>query len=486
MKYKIAGTVAMILMVGIAVFMTQINPDNPDRRVHQHRDWQVPEYECTCDGDSLCTHLPVVVIDTEEEIPGKPLEKKNGIREYSTTKDGDTFTNGRISIINNEGRYNHPEDSPELESDIIIRIRGNSSRHFDKKGYLIKLTDEDGEKRRNEEVLGMDAHFEWALHGPYLDKSLIRNYMWYNIAGEMMDYSPNVRFCEVIINGEYRGLYVMTETITSGKDARTELTEPVDGRPETGYILRLDKGSSIPVKNIETFSGYALRHEQTINIEYPRTDDLTEERRRWIAQDFSDFEKSLYSYDYDTDDYGYYKDINVQSFVDYFIINEFTTNYDAGWLSTYVYKDIGGKINMAVWDFNSACDNYGFETVNPMHYELQDVTWYAMLMKDDSFNEKIIERYRELREGVLSEEYLMNYIDETVEYLGDAIDRNFEVWGYTFDENMLHREGGEIRSHQEAIDQMKNFIRERGAWMDKNIEIITQYGHESKVKKYNH
>ena len=64
--------------------------------------------------------------------------------------------------------------------------------------------------------MGMDAHYEWAMHGPYLDKSLIRNYMWYNIAGEIMDYAPNVRFCEVIINGEYKGLYVMTGTITNG------------------------------------------------------------------------------------------------------------------------------------------------------------------------------------------------------------------------------------------------------------------------------
>ena len=46
------------------------------------------------------------------------------------------------------------------------------------------------------------------------------------------------------------------------------------------------------------------------------------------------------------------------SFVDYFILNEFTCNYDAGWLSTYVYKDIGGKYKMVLWDFNSSCDNY--------------------------------------------------------------------------------------------------------------------------------
>ena len=84
---------------------------------------------------------------------------------------------------------------------MLIRVRGNSSRYFDKKNYLIRLTDDTG-KYENHEVMGMEPHYEWALHGPYLDKSLIRNYMWYNIAGEMMDYAPNVRFCEVIVNGE--------------------------------------------------------------------------------------------------------------------------------------------------------------------------------------------------------------------------------------------------------------------------------------------
>ena len=64
----------------------------------------------------------------------------------------------------------------------------------------------------------MDAHHEWALHGPFLDKTLVRNYMWYNISGEIMEYSPNVRFFELVLNGEYRGLYLATEMITAGKE----------------------------------------------------------------------------------------------------------------------------------------------------------------------------------------------------------------------------------------------------------------------------
>ena len=109
----------------------------------------------------------------------------------------------------------------------------------------------------------MDAHYEWALYGPYLDKTLIRNYMWYNIAGEMMDYAPNVRFCEVILNGEYQGLYVMTETITNGVDCRVNVSEPVDNTTATGYVLRLDRGSENEMKNLDNFTYYAYLFDRT-------------------------------------------------------------------------------------------------------------------------------------------------------------------------------------------------------------------------------
>ena len=195
----------------------------------------------------------------------------------------------------------------------------------------------------------------------------------------------------------------------------------------------------------------------------------------------------MYSFDYDTHNYGYFYDINVSSFVDYFIINEFTTNYDAGWLSTYVYKDIGGKYNMVIWDFNSACDNYSDSVLNPMHFEMQYNIWYYMLTKDENFTDEIINRYRELRETYLSEDYLYNYIDKTVAYLGDAIDRNFEVWGYTFEEFFpLEPDERNPKNYEEAVQQIKDFIHVRGEWMDENIEILRQYSHESKNKKFNH
>lgn len=118
---------------------------------------------------------------------------------------------------------------------------------------------------------------------------------------------------------------------------------------------------------------------------------------------------------------------------------------------------------------------------------MQYLTWFYMLCKDEKFVDRIIDRYRELRQTYLSDEYLLGYIDDVIEYLGPAIDRNFEVWGYTFDEYLpLKPEERNPEDYEEAVNQMKDFIVERGAWMDENIEILKQYCHESKVKKFNH
>ena len=334
--------------------------------------------------------------------------------------------------------------------------------------------------------MGMDAHYEWALHGPYLDKSLIRNYLWYNIAGEIMDYAPNVRFCEVILDGTYIGVYLMTETITNGVDSRLNISEPVENTTETGYLLRLDRYTEDQLRNLDNFTAYTFKNTDQVEIRYPKSGSLTPKMQRAIEQEFSDFEKALYSFDYDTDDYGYWHNIDTGSFVDYWILNEFTSNTDAGRYSTYLYKDIGGRYKMVIWDFNSACDNYQAEETSPYTFSMQDDLWYQMLMRDEDFTERIIDRYRKLRKTWLSDEYLEQYIDETLEYLGDAIDRNFSVWDYTFELPLLRPESRNIRSHEEAVAQLKEYIQLRGQWLDENIETIQQYSHASKNKRYNH
>lgn len=492
MKYKVLGLCLSLLLFCGALAITALDRDNGDARIHQHLTARQPDAGCSCSGSELCTHLPLVLIDTGgQPIPGEPTDQSyDGETTFTTTATGESMLAVSVAVLEDESQNHHPSDEPDLESPALIRVRGNSSRYFDKKSYLLRFTEEDG-SYADHPVMGMASHYEWALYGPYLDKSLIRNYMWYNIAGEIMDYAPNVRFCEVLINGEYQGLYLMVETITNGEDCRVNVSEPIDNTLSTGYVLRLDRGSATELKNLNNFTYYTYRigqlHSILVNIAYPRSGSLTQELADAIEQELSDFEKSLYSYDYDSQFYGYETWIDVQSFVDYFILNEFTCNYDAGTLSTYLYKDIRGKYKMCIWDFNSACENYNHLTTQPHHFEIQNTIWYYMLTKDDAFVERIIDRYHQLRESWLSDAYLQNYIDETIAYLGGAIDRNFQVWGYSFESyRPLQPEGRNPDSYEEAVEQLKDFCIQRGAWMDEHIDILRQYSHPSKNKKFNH
>ena len=170
------------------------------------------------------------------------------------------------------------------------------------------------------------------------------------------------------------------------------------------------------------------------------------------------------------------------------IINEYFRNADAGTHSTYLYKDVRGKITMGpVWDFNNSVDNY-FEEVYPISgFIFQEKTWYEMLVRDPKFIEKVIKRYRELRKTILNNDYIQGYIDDVLLYIKPAVVRNFEVWGYTFGENFVELKPIErnYRSYEDAVFQYKNYLEERGIWLDNNIDSLYQYSHFSVNKKYN-
>ena len=490
MKRIVIGLLVCALCVGLAAAATMADFEKRESRIHQHLE-AGEKAPCSHGDDLLCTHLPLVEIETGgHDIPGAPIVDAQGLTvSYTVTESGEPRLKATVEITDHAETNNHVTDTPSLSTSALINIRGRSSRHFDKKSYRITLIYDDG-TNNNQSVMGMDAHHEWVLHGPFLDKSLIRNYMMYNIAGECMEYAPNVRFCEVVIDGEYQGVYLMTESITKGYDG-SRLTMEVKKKDNTfsGYILRIndfhffEETTSV----ISDYGNYAYVARIPVEVIYPGTINQTDEMRRKIELEFSAFEKALYSFDYDSKEYGYNNWIDINSFVNYFILNEFSCNYDAGALSTYIYKNVSGQYKICVWDFNNACNNYIEKEIGLCDFAMQNRLLFDMLCRDEVYTEAIITRYKELRQSVLSEEYLLNYIDRTVAYLGPAIDRNFEKWGYSFrpEYNLLTGEAREICSYDEAISQLKEFLIERGNWMDQNIDAVREFSAESAVKKYN-
>lgn len=492
MKYRVIGTLAAVLMLLTVLLTSAWSDEGPANRVHQHLTARQPDAGCDCDGSELCTHLPLVLIDTGgQEIPGKVTGQTDDFGETINTlaADGRDVIDVSFVIVDNQTRNNHPSDEATLTTTAQIRVRGHSSRLFEKSPYQLDFVDENGEAAPAA-VMGMPAHSEWVLYGPYLDKSLVRNYMWYNFAGEVMEWAPNVRYCELILNGEYRGLYLMVETITDGVDCRLNLSTTEQNVKTTGYLLRGDRTTQEDLggqRDIYTYLERMLTLRTDILIKYPGRSSLTQELRQEIELDYAAFEKALYSYDYDTDDYGYWNYIDVDNFVDYFLINEFSLNVDAGRYSTYIYKDLSGKFKLAVWDFNNACDNFPTDPLTPDQINMVSHTWFFMLCKSEDFVERLLDRYDELRASVLNETYLLNYIDETLAYLGPAVERNNQRWNDAMTQwEPLTPEERNLHSHEEAVDQLKEWLYERGIWLDENIHTIRQNCHPSRTKVYDH
>ena len=140
---------------------------------------------------------------------------------------------------------------------------------------------------------------------------------------------------------------------------------------------------------------------------------------------------------------------------------------------------------MCIWDFNSACDAY-VDPTDIRGFKMKDRLWFKMLMRDEDFVNQLIDRYKELRKGILRVDYVYSFIDDKRGYLGDAVERNYEVWGYSFGKkyDLLTPTERNPRSYDEAIEIMKKHIHDRGEWMDRNIDSLRQYSAPSKVKFY--
>ena len=469
MKYKLLTFFLVIFLVIGSIACNYYYKKDLSFVYHQHLEDNSDESSCS--GIDNCSHLPIVSIHTNNQsIPGEDYMKDKYIIVDISVYDG----GNNVSLLGVDG------ESMQAR----LRYRGRSSLFFDKKGYLIKFVNKKNEKIKKD-FLGMPEDNQWALHGPFIDKSLIRNYMWYNIDQEIMGEAPKTRFFELYLDDNYQGLYLAVESVTQSTNSRVKMDSIHKNSIATSYLLQMDTDVGNEITYLNNFSKYTYKVGNNISliIKYPEQDELTEDVKKYIYDDFASFEKMLYSFDYKE-----YKDyIDVDSFIDYFIINEFSQNYDAGYLSTYMYKDIFGKYRMYIWDFNSASNNYSDDLLSSeQKFEFGSNIWYEMLVKDPDFIDGVIKRYRELRKSYLSEEYLFNYIDETVAYLGDAVDRNFSVWGYTLDSSYNSFTTSFMpRSHEEAINHLKESIHKRGVWMDEHIEVLKSYSHESKNKKYN-
>ena len=436
------------------------------------------------ENSDFSTHLPIVIVDTngDDAHAGSVWDAEKG---YRVAVDFDPYAYGTLMLIDNTDALNHLTDPPVLETDIRMKRRGHSSSSYNKGQYLVKMINEDGSKNR-QDVLGMGSDWEWILNISYIDKSLIRNYLCLNMSGEITENTPEVRCCELFFrNGEdyeYRGLYLMMETVKQGPD-RVNIAEYDSHFAKSSYILCRDRysESGLMLNNYGTREGLTYGY---LDVKYPSQDEITDATLHYIEEDIDKLEQALFSDN--VNEFLLYREyIDVDSFVSYFIINEFFANYDAGYNSFYMYKDTTGKLCLGpVWDFDQTIDNNYPEELKVDSTAMHDGTWFRQLLRDAEFAYKVTERYHKLRNGILSDAYLENYIDETIAFLGTALERDWKRWQYNDLETLLAEGVYEkvppsllvnTRSFSEEIDHMKQILFEHGTWMDENIDSLYQF-----------
>ena len=374
-----------------------------------------------------------------------------------------------------------------------IKLRGSSSLGFEKKNYGLEIWDEhDGDL--DVPLLGMPADSDWTLHGPYSDKSLMRNALSYKWSNDIGAYATRTRFVELFVNqragtpvtmASYVGVYLLTEKIKRGPE-RVDI-EPLypsqNEEPEItgGYILkndRLDPGDS----GLRTARGKLLAWVE------PKESEVSPEQRAWLIGFLNEFEVALYGPDFADPEVGYEKYIDVDSFIDHHIIVELTKNIDGYRLSTFMYKDRGGKLRMGpVWDYNLSLGNADYNAgwqPSGWYYSIyqnsyQEYPWYPRLFQDAAFQRRYAERWLEHRQEGLAMENLLGSISDYAAELENAQARNFQrfrILGTRIWPNWYI-----ARTWQDEVAWMTDWLVDRVTWMDSQFlepPVFSQYGGE--------
>ncbi len=442
--------------------------------------------------NSFKSQLPIVILDTNGVEPPintrfektDPDEPTKGI--FIPIEGVEPYVEGHITILaDSETGINRLTDTPEYTGRIKIKRRGNSSMSYEKAQWLIKLMTESDEEIE-EDILGMGEENEWVLNGTMTDKSMLRNYIAYSIASEIMPYTPDGRYCEVLIKNEdkysYQGLYLMSENIKHGT-GRVNLSAYDPDTVINSFLCRRDR-YDVDALTLDNYARLNDLSEEYLALLYPSKYRATDDMISYVNKEINNFEETIYSDDPEV--YSKYPDIiDVDSFVDYFLINEYFCNYDAGNNSTYFYKDRGGKLTMGpVWDYDGAIDNYKFEALNVETIAFHTKPWFDRLCMDKDFVLKLEKRYLELKRTTLNNDHVMDKIDETVQYLGGAIDREWYRWGHIYRAENIKTSLNDVvldngmvlkrntSSYESEIVRIKSTLREHSKHIYENIRLL--------------
>jgi hypothetical protein len=308
----------------------------------------------------LCVNdLGTVVLDSSEI----PIVMINTLGQ---TIIQDTKVNCVMDIkYNGAGNITYISDSANIYSgNIGIEIRGLTSAYYPQTPYGIETRDSVG-ANNNVSILGMPTENDWVLLSNFNDRSLIKNLMSLKIFGEMGNYSPRAQLCEVIIDSSYKGIYVIGEKIKRDANrvdiANLTATDTTGDDLTGGYILQQNYWNA----SNSFQSNYSPIDHPGFDVhfvyEYPDAATIQTAQKTYIASYIDSLETALYSTNFADPLTGYRKYLDVNSFIDYFLVNELARSADGFKKSVFFHKDKnsnGGKLKAGpVWDFDWAWKN---------------------------------------------------------------------------------------------------------------------------------
>ena len=429
------------------------------------------------------SNLPIIVVTTPagQSIVDEPrischmgvIDNGPGIRNYLT----DPFTN--------------------YDGNIAIEIRGSTSQQYPKKSYAFETQDSLG-LNLQVALLGMPMENDWILYGPYPDKTLIRNVLTFDLARKMGNYASDTRFCELVIDNNYRGIYVMMERIkVDGDRVNIEKLHTPNLWDDTltgGYIVKVDK--------LTGEVGYTwtsnYNNEVVFQFHDPESDEISVLQTSYMENFINEFEAALNGPFFADPILGYHHYIDPTSFHDFFILQELGRTVDGYRSSSFLHKDKDGfswnakLVAGPMWDFNLSygnadyCDadqttgwQFNFDQICG-HFSTSIPFWWEKLQQDPVYAHGLRCRWEELRQGPLHTDNINSFIDSVANYIEEARIRNFQRWPIIG--VYVNWNGFVGQTYQEDLNYLKTYMENRSVWIDNNLPSfcnleIPQYEH---------
>ena len=363
-----------------------------------------------------------------------------------------TYVPGHISL-DAGGAYAY-------ETDFKIRGRGNSTWDLaPKKPYKVKLPKGQGTP------FGMPVHTDWALLANYFDKSLMRNVVAMELSQRLnMPYTPRSAYTDVILNGSHDGTYLLMESIKVDpnrvKIPAMSATDIAGDALTGGYLMEID----------ERFGQAWLwpgtkrtAHGIAVGLQDPEVP--TVEQQAYIVDYVQQAEDAIFRAATSND---YEQFLDVDTFINWYLVNEVYANVDAGGFSScWMYKDRGGKLCMGpVWDFDLGAGNMDYASCQyPTGWWVRTQSaWFSQLFQNATFAAKVKARWNVVKATQL--DTIFEFIDQNALILDQSQQKNFARWPI-LGVNVWVNPVPVPTTYAGELDYLKTWLTQRIAWMDR-------------------